>query len=155
MGLQKDAALIIPVTAWQAPVRVGKQEGWGGGGGGGGGGVAALINPNLLNKILLNEWLRVQIMVMHPICTCSCIQDKMDTLWFIDHWNDMSNQTQTGSSSCWACISVFVTSLPPYTDMSTCLMCHPASICCPPECLHMSSSTSFSGSKSCLSRSSS
>ena len=46
MGLQKDAALIIPVTAWQAPVRVGKQEGWGGGVGVGGvgGGVAALIS---------------------------------------------------------------------------------------------------------------
>ena len=33
-----------------------------------------------------------------------------------------------------------VTSLPPYTDISACLMCRPASICCPPECLHMSSS---------------
>ena len=145
-----DAALIIPVTAWQGPCTC-RQVG-GGGGGGGGGCPNLMINPHLLNKLLLNEWLRVQIMVMHPICTCSCIQDKMDTLWFIVHWNDMSNQTQTGSSSCWACISVFV---PPYTDMSTCLMCHPASICYPPECLHMSSSTSSSGTKSCLSRSSS
>ena len=73
----------------------------------GGGCPNLMINPHLLNKLLLNEWLRVQIMVMHPICTCSCVQDKMDTLWFIVHWNDMSNQTQTGSSSCWACVLVF------------------------------------------------
>ena len=57
MGPQKDAALIIPVTAWQAPVHVGKV---GGGGGGGGGGCPNLmINPHLLNKLLLNKWLRV------------------------------------------------------------------------------------------------
>ena len=81
--------------------------GVGGGGGGGGGGAALNSRSHLLNKLLLNEWLRVQIMVMHPICTCSCIQDKMNTLWFIVHWNDMSNLTQTGSSSCWAYVSVF------------------------------------------------
>ena len=46
----------------------------GGGGGGGGGGCPNLmINPHLLYKLLLNEWLRVQIMVMHPICTCIAV----------------------------------------------------------------------------------
>ena len=56
-GTTKGAALIILVTAWQAPVRTCRQAG--GGGGGGGGCSNLMINPHLLNKLLLNEWLRV------------------------------------------------------------------------------------------------
>ena len=50
MGLQKDAALIISVTAWQAPVHVGKGWGWGGGGVGVCGCPNLMINPHLLTK---------------------------------------------------------------------------------------------------------